>query len=248
MNAIAERTEAVPANVTDMGGGILAVIERAVRDPSVDIDKMERLLTMQERVMAEQAKRDFFAAFRAVKAEIRPVIRNRWNDQTKSGYADLEALANAIDPILEKHGFSTTFGTGKADLDGHYRVTCDLMHVGGHEKAYHADIPQDLTGIKGNQNKTATHGFGSTVAYGRRYLKLMIWDVATRDDDGNDASAIATVSADQVQQMRDLLEAKGKQEARFVNYVNDQCGYDVKALSDIRADDFAAVFDTLKRA
>ena len=46
--------------------------------------------------------------------------------------------------------------------------------------------------MKGTQNKTATHAFGSTMSYGRRYLKLMIFDVATTDeDDGNAAGAYA---------------------------------------------------------
>ena len=31
---------------------LIQVIERAARDPSVDMDKLERLLQMQERIMA----------------------------------------------------------------------------------------------------------------------------------------------------------------------------------------------------
>ena len=46
-----------PANqVAEYAGGILAIIERAARDPSVDIDKMERLIAMQERVQSREAQ------------------------------------------------------------------------------------------------------------------------------------------------------------------------------------------------
>ncbi|WP_272798886.1 ERF family protein [Sphingobium sp. AntQ-1] len=231
-----------------MGGGILAVIDRAVRDPSVDVEKMERLLAMHERVMAESARKSFMAAFRDAKQEMKSVVRNKYNEQTKSGYADLDAVSAQIDPICEKHGFSMSFGSFPATKEGHYGVSCVLMHEEGHEKEYSAEVPADMTGMKGNQNKTATHGFGSTMSYGRRYLKLMVWDIATRDDDGNDASAIETINPEQAQQLRDMLNIKGKSEPRFVTFLNDKCSYSIAKIEDLWASDFAAVLTTLKAA
>jgi hypothetical protein len=247
MNAVVKHDEPSTA-VTDYAGGILAVIERAVRDPSVDIDKMERLLAMQERVMSETAKREFNTAFRAAKSEMKAVVRNKFNDQTKSGYADLDAVSAAIDPVIDRHGFALTFGTGSADLPNHYRVTCDVLHEGGHERSYYADVPVDMVGIKGNQNKTATHGFGSTMSYGRRYLKLMIYDLATRDDDGNGATTFETISAAQAKEMRDLLTAKGKSEARFVAFAASNCRYPVERIEDIRTADFAPALKVLRES
>jgi hypothetical protein len=49
-----------------------------------------------------------------------------------------------------------------------------LSHTAGHSRHYQADVPIDNTGPKGAQNKTMTHGFGSALSYGRRYLKLLI--------------------------------------------------------------------------
>ena len=244
MNAIVERTEQEP--VSDLGGGILAIIDRAVRDPSVDVDKMERLLAMHERVMADTARKAFMGAFRLAKGEMKSVIRNKYNEQTRSGYADLDAVSAAIDPIYERHGFSTSFGSFPATKENHYGVSCVLMHEGGHEKAYQAEVPADTTGMKGTQNKTPTHGFGSTMSYGRRYLKLMIWDIATKDDDGNDASAIETVTAEQTTVLRELLKVKEKNEARFVSFLNDKCSYEVGKIEDLWAADYDSVLATLK--
>lgn len=248
MNAIAERQESSPATITDMGGGILAVIDRAVRDPSVDVEKMERLLAMHERVMGENARRAFMVAFKDAKSEMKAVSRNKYNEQTKSGYADLDAVSAAIDPIYEKHGFSMSFGSFPATKEGHYGVSAVLMHEDGHEKSYTAEVPADMTGMKGNQNKTATHGFGSTMSYGRRYLKLMVWDIATRDDDGNEATSFDLITAAQAKEMRDLLNVKGKSEDRFVAFVASKCSYPVSNLEDLRAADFAPVIDVLKGA
>jgi hypothetical protein len=85
----------------------------------------------------------------------------------------LEAVSDAIDPVFRRHGFSRRSGPRTARYAGHYRVTCRLSHIGGHHRDYQADVPADTVGIKGNQNKTATHGFGSALSYGRRYLKLL---------------------------------------------------------------------------
>jgi hypothetical protein len=43
-------------------------------------------------------------------------------------------------------------------------------------------------GAKGGETKTATHGFGSSMSYGRRYLTLLIFNISTTDDDGNGAT------------------------------------------------------------
>jgi hypothetical protein len=50
----------------------------------------------------------------------------------------------------------------------------------------HADIFADTKGPRGTPNKTATQGFGSTMSYGRRYLKALMFDlvIAGEDDDG----------------------------------------------------------------
>lgn len=215
--------EIVDSNAASQRVELLGMIERAVRDPAIDIDKMERLLAMQERAMAESSRRAFNTAFRLAKAEMKPVVRNKYNEQTRSGYANLEAVADALDPIIDRHEFVLTFGTDKSDLDGHYRVTCDVLHDEGYERHYHADVPADNVGMKGNQNKTATHGFGSTMSYGRRYLKLMIFDVATTDDnDGQrkrDEPDYEMISSSQCGELRRLIAQVEATEEAFCDYL-----------------------------
>jgi hypothetical protein len=54
-----------------------------------------------------------------------------------------------------------------------------------------------MTGPKGNQNKTATHGFGSTMSYGRRYLICLIFNITltNEDQDGNQPGEQVTAPA-----------------------------------------------------
>lgn len=206
--------------------GLLDVIARAVRDPAVDIDKMERLLAMQERVIADTAKTAFNAAMRRAQAQMPAVLKDRTNDQTRSTYATLEAVSREMQPVIDRNGFGITFGTDNSPLENHYRVTCDVLHEQGHERHYFADVPADNVGMKGNQNKTATHGFGSTMSYGRRYLKMLIFDVATTDDDdGQRASRLPSyeaITADQCAELRRLIAAANTTEEAFCERI--KCG------------------------
>lgn len=205
--------------VQPIGDGILNVIARAASDPNVDVDKLERLLAMQERVLAREAEQAFNAALLAAQDDIRPIYRNKKNSSTSSTYADLEAVSDAIDPIFREHGFSSSFGTADCPMEGHYRVTCRLSHTGGHSRDYQADVPADTTGIKGSQNKTATHGFGSALSYGRRYLKLLIADVATTDDDGRAAGGGEYISSEQLATLNGLADAVGADKIKLCNYM-----------------------------
>lgn len=199
----------------DIEGGLLAIIERASRDPNTDIEKMERLFGLHERMVARNAEVEFSEAMALAKAEMPQVIRDGKNATTNSSYTNLDTLSAQVDPVIAKHGFSLSFGTAESHLDNHYRVTCRVRHRGGFFEDHFADVPADTVGMKGNQNKTATHGFGSTMSYGRRYLKLLIFDIATTDDDGQAASVGSPVSFNELNMLQAEVSAVGADEARF---------------------------------
>lgn len=183
-------SQALQVQPIDAATGIIAVIERAAMNPDVDIEKMERLMAMQERIMDRNAEAEFAAAMTRVQSKLPTVFRESANQQTNSRYAKHEHMAKTIKPIYTKEGFSITFSEGETTKENHIRVNGILRHSSGHKEPHHVDIPLDIAGIKGNANKTETHATGSTFSYGRRYLTLLIFDVATGDDDdGNSAMA-----------------------------------------------------------
>jgi hypothetical protein len=231
----------LPANVEPLAGGILNVIARAAADPKTDVDKLERLLAMQERVLEREAEQAFNAALRSAQDEIQPIVRNKTNDSTKSKYANLEAVSDAIDPVLRRHGFSQSFGTADCPMAGHYRVTCRLSHTAGHHRDYQADVPADTMGMKGTQNKTATHGFGSALSYGRRYLKLLIADVATTDDDGRAAGRGGPINKEQAKVINGLCDAVGADKVAFCRYLK------IGSLPELAAIDYDNAIHVLKQ-
>lgn len=196
MNAVATREG---TEVTDYSGGLLAVIERASRDPSVDIEKLERLFALKERMDARDASR----AFTEAKIAMRPalpeitmkgyiVIRDKANPNKiiqDTPFARFEDIHDAVMPVLTANGFDLSYRNGLSP-DGKVRVTTILSHVAGHFEETSFDLPHDSSG-----SKNAVQAVGSSTSYGKRYGTLSILNikVAGEDDDGATSEDIEPV-------------------------------------------------------
>jgi hypothetical protein len=176
---------------------LMSAVARAAADPAVDVEKMERLFAMHERMATRQAEQDYADAMTQAQRAMPTIGKDRHNTQTNSWYSTLDKINQQIAPIYTEHGFSLSFDTQDSTLTDHVRVVCRVLHKGGCTKEYHYDTPLDSAGIAGKVNKTPTHARGSAITYGRRYLTLMIFNLATgEDDDGNAASGSADMAAD----------------------------------------------------
>lgn len=186
MTAVA-KIEPQETAVANYSASLIDVIARAASDPSVDIDKMERLIALQQQVSAREAELAFNQAMNAAQAEMRPISANASNPQTKSRYATFDKLDRALRPIYTSHGFSLSFDEGDSPKPEHVRVLCYVAHNAGHTRTYHRDMPADGKGAKGGDVMTKTHAAGAAGSYGARYLLKGIWNVAVgaEDDDGN---------------------------------------------------------------
>lgn len=184
MNAVAKResAEIVPADTSS----ILAIIDRAARDPNVDIDKMERLMGLAERMSARQAEQAFNEAMNAAQAQLRAIAADADNPSTHSKYASYPALDREVRPIYAQHGFSLSFNTAEGAPAEHVRLVCKVRHRDGHTEPYQVDMPADGKGARGGDVMTKTHAAGAAMSYGQRYLLKLIFNLAVGDDtDGN---------------------------------------------------------------
>lgn len=192
MNAVTTTHEMRPVTTTDPqpaivaarpdDAALLSVISRAASDPTIDIEKMERLLAMQERLVAKTAEAAFNEAMSAAQSEMRPVSADAHNPQTRSRYATYAKLDNAIRPIYTSHGFALSFDTGDAPAEC-VRVLCYVSHRAGHARTYKVDMPADGKGAKGGDVMTRTHAMGAGMSYGSRYLLKLIFNIAVGEDD-----------------------------------------------------------------
>lgn len=238
----AAQEAATPA--TNDPGTIMQVISRAASDPSTDVDKLERLMGMYERLEARKAEGEFARAMNAAQSEIRRVAADANNSQTRSKYATYAKLDSALRPVYAKHGFSLSFDTGEPPAELVVRVVCYVMHESGHTRTYHVDMPADGKGAKGGDVMTKTHATGSAMSYGMRYLLKMIFNVAVgeEDDDGNGAGdALPRISEDQVQTIEALIDEVGADRHKFLRY------WKVNSVSDIAEQAYEDVVKSLER-
>jgi hypothetical protein len=219
---------------------LLHVLGRAMSDPSIDVEKVERYAALYERAIAREDEIAFNQAMMQAQSEMRPIAAKANNPQTKSKYAKYEAVDAEARPIYTKHGFSLSFYTGEGAPEGSIRVQCKVSR-GGHTERPYIDMPADGKGAKGGDVMTKTHATGAGVTYGRRYLLGMIFNlVIGNDDDGNSANVAVdntpppagAISEKQADNIRELLEAREISLAAFLNWVKQ------KRICDIPADQY----------
>lgn len=160
--------------------GVLQVIARAAADPTVNMDKMERLIEMRAHELARSAKVEFASALVDMQSDL-PSIGERGNAAGRYTYALWEDINKAIKPVLQKYGFALSFRT---DFSNGIGVTAVLSHRGGHEEATGIVLPADPSG-----NKNAVQAVASSVSYGKRYTAGALLNLTSY---GEDDDAFAT--------------------------------------------------------
>lgn len=241
MSDLAERQDSQVAQVSDTES-IMQVISRAASDPQTDVDKLERMMDLYERMEGKKAESAFNAALVAAQTEMRPVSADATNPQTRSDYATYARLDKALRPIYTKHGFSLSFDTGDGAPDGYVRVICHVSHSGGHSRTHHADMPADGLGAKGNAVMTKTHATGSAMSYGMRYLLKMIFNVAIgEDDDDGNGAGVPRINEEQAAEIRRQIKELGADEKTFCKYM---LAHNVE---DIRADAYDDALKALEK-
>ena len=202
--AVARREPSIPAAPDPF----VDFLERAVRDTSIDISRIQQLLDMQREVRRDRAEQSFYAAMNAAQSEMKAILRDAKNSETKQPYARLETIDRQIRPIVTNHGFSLSYGSAEPRQPGAVRVVCHVAHIDGHSRDYELEGALDTTGPKGGATKTSIQGLGSTVSYLRKYLKLMIFDLQLTNED-NDGASTETITDEQVMSIGDMVSECG---------------------------------------
>jgi hypothetical protein len=249
MNAVAERAPAtVEQHPASDSAALIAVISRAASDPAVDIDKMERLMQMHERLTDRAARSAYAAALAEMQPKL-PVVERKGkivihekgatkiaaNIIQSTPYALWEDINEAIRPLLAEHGFALSFRVKK--VEERVEVTGVLSHREGHSEETTLSLPMDITGSKNN-----VQAIGSSTSYGKRYTATALLNITTRgdDDDGKSAGLGEVISEEQLLSLRKLIEDTGTDIARFCAY------FKVDALPDLPASKYDAAMKSLE--
>ena len=223
------------AQARSQSDAVLALIERAARDDSVDMDKMERLLEMQERIQAKNAEADYSAALAAMQPNLPAITKRGTSNNGK--YAKWEHIQTGIMPRLAEYGFSLQFKTDTSG--GEVKVTAILRHTAGHKDETTFTLKPD-----GSGNKQAVHAVASAVSYAKRYAASALLNIQAvdEDDDGNAAARPETIDDAQLEYLRDLLKGAGRDEAKFLAWMK------VESLEQITVKGFEGATKMLRKA
>ncbi len=155
------------------------LLQMAVQQ-GADLDKLERLMALQERWEATEARKAYDAAFAAFKAEAVRIIKNRSvtaGPLAGKKYAELFSVVNAVTPALSANGLSSSWQITKDEKEW-IEVTCTIKHSAGHSESVSMGGPPDIGGAKNPIQARA-----STVSYLQRYTLKAITGLSEQDDD-----------------------------------------------------------------
>jgi len=169
---------------------MIAMIQQAAADPTIDVVKMESLWKMHQEIKAQDAETAFNLAMGVAQSKMEFIQNDCYNRGTKSRYASYKQLDRALRPIYTGEGFALSFNSEKTVSDDEILILCYVTHKNGHSRTYSIPMANDGKGAKGGEVMTKVHATGSASSYGMRYLLKMIFNVAVGedDDDGNRAS------------------------------------------------------------
>lgn len=224
----------------------LAIIDRAL-DKGVAVEQLGQLLDLQERWTRERRREAYHRDMCAAQAEMPTVFKDADNPHTRSKFARLENLIQAIKPVYTKYGFSLTFGTEPCAIPEHIRIVCKIMHRDGHHEVEAVDIPLDGAGAKGGKSSmNATQATGSTYTYGQRYLIRMIFNIAIADEDNDGNWRPAFLSPDQIQQINTLLD-KCREAGNPVDFDRFLAVFKIESLDRLPSNRFAEAVKLLNQ-
>ena len=203
-------------------------------DQGADIDKLEKLMDLQMRWEANEAKKAFVEAMAQFRSTVGNISRDRQGHQSK--YATLAHTLDSIKDKLSECGLSHTWKTDQQE-NALITVTCCVTHVQGH---------QECTSMSGNPDtsgsKNSIQAIGSTVSYLQRYTLYSILGLAStdQDDDGAGAGAVP-IDEHQLANLEAMIDEVDADVPKFLQH------FKIDSLSDLPQSKLKGAFAILEK-
>jgi hypothetical protein len=229
---------AIPRAVTPMQMLQIA-IERGA-----DIAMLERLMDLQQRWEAGEARKAYTVAMTEFKRAVPELLKNKQvaYGNTRYAHATLDNVVDVLVPALAQFGFSHAWAVEQGDHDV-ITVSCVITHSLGHAERVSLSAKPDTSG-----QKNAIQAIGSAISYLERYSLLSATGLAAReqDDDGRASGNGHTngngkISAEQKETLIGLIKETGSDTKRCLDYLG------VRNLDELSASKFAVAKAALER-
>ena len=218
-------------------GDILEIILRVAADPKMEIDKMERLLVMHERIVKENRRVEFMGALARIQAKMPQIEKSGQiivKGVERSRYAKLEDIDKVIRPLLEEEGFSFSFDSSSTD-GKLFVLSCNLSHREGHAETKTPVLPIDSM-----QYRSEVQSVGSTLSYAKRQLIKMHLNIVEAGEDDDGIGGSEPISEGQVKSIEVLIKQTGADKKRFLEYM------EAKSIKDITSRNYPKAISALE--
>jgi hypothetical protein len=246
----------LPAPPSDSPSTVLALIERVTLDPRADVEKLEHMVAMYERLKAKESELAFNAAKGRILKKLagikivknRPVVSESENGKPQKGtievfkYAPLEEIDKHLRPLLVEEEMDLSYSDEPCEAGG-ILIRGRLKHLpSGHYEDSFMPAPLDTTGGKSN-----VQAVGSTNSFLRRYVACNIFNIVVVGDD--DDGIGGTIDEPQTKTIVELIK-KAKVGPKFLKYMRalsvEQAGSLEAAVATIAARDYRKAVTTLE--
>jgi len=124
--------------------------------------------------MTQLASNQLIEALHKVQGQISGVKRDSTNPHFKNRYASLEAVVDALRPVLQANNLIVTQAPGRFTELGCIEITTTISHISGQSMSSVFEIPL---------SKKDSQGAGSAITYGCRYSLMSLFLLPPQDDD-----------------------------------------------------------------
>lgn len=204
-------------------------------EQGADIDKLSKLMDLQERWEANQAKKAFDEAMNVFQS-LMPVVPRRGNvdytttkGRTAYDYGRMEDAAKIARPHLEQAGLSYRFT--QETNNNQITVTCIVTHKGGYSERNSLTASPDVSG-----GKDAIKAMASTISYLRRYTFTGGLGIVFSGEDAEDPPQEAAI-VDVEGVIVDLVKKQGKTDAQLFEWLSKSFKREIQCFDDMSEED-----------
>lgn len=170
MNDLVERKQ------LDLEPIFLKAIEK-----DASVDTIERLMAMHDKIKADWAKEQYYAALSKFQSmcpiiEKKRIVKKKNSNEIRYKYASLDDIIEQVSPLLEECGLSYTIKT--EHKDGAVIAYCVAHHLNGHSDSASFFSPIDKEAFMNDAQKAA-----SAQTYAKRYAFCNVFGIMTGDVD-----------------------------------------------------------------
>ena len=171
-----------------------ALLAMAVQQ-NLDVEKLEKLMELQEKWDRQQAKKAFNEAMAKFQSEC-PVLKKDKSvfvgGQERYKYTPLDSIISQTKGLIAANGFSYFIETADEvrERDGKKKaginIIVEVVHASGHSKKTTLWIPiEHKLSSQGKPLMSAPQEYGAALTFGKRYAFCNAFGILTGDDDND---------------------------------------------------------------